>query len=183
VVADEELRPIHVQGSERAASALEDLLFRGNVVGSVCTPLIERTLLEQVGGFDPEMSHCADWDLWVRLARHTEFLFLAEPLVTYRQHGSNLSRRIEPLEKDSLRVLEKAFADPSTPEGLQRRADQAWGRTWMMLAGCYYHVRRFRDFLRCTVKALSWDPAQAARLVLYPWRRLRGTSDWRRQFR
>lgn len=173
LVVDDVLRPVAVHGSQRWSSALEDLLYKGNVVGSICTVLVEHSLLKQVGGFDPELSQCADWDMWIRLARHTEFLYIDEPLVTYRQHDNNMSRGIPLLEKDSLRVLEKGFSHAATPDKLRARAGRAFGRQWMVVAGSYFQAGRYFDFLRCTAHALSLDPRQCVRLADYPLRQLR----------
>jgi glycosyltransferase involved in cell wall biosynthesis len=182
LVTDRNLEPIAVELSPRKGSALEDLLLMGNVVGSISSPLIERRLLAEVGGFNPGLSHCADWDLWVRLARKTEFICLPEPLVTYRQHGGNLSRHISILERDSFQVLHAAFADPETPAPLKARQRRALARNWMVLAGCYFNAGGFRDCLRCATHAVRLDPLQVRRLLHFPYRRLRGTSDWRRRF-
>jgi glycosyltransferase involved in cell wall biosynthesis len=173
LVVDEAMRPLRVHRSNRRASALEDLLFHGNVVGTPSTTLLYQELLKRVGGFDRELSQCADWDMWVRLARHTEFLYLDEPLVTYRQHGHNMSRNVPLLESDSLRVLEKGFNDPDTQIDLRTRASRALARNWMVLAGCYVHARCYRDSIRCAAQALCLDPMQSARLLAYPFRQLR----------
>lgn len=134
-----------------------------------------------MGGFDAGLSHCADWDLWIRLARRTDFVYLPEALVTYRQHGSNLSRQISVLERESVKVLQAAFADPATPEPLKRRRVRSMGRQKMVLAGCYFNAGLYRDFLRCTASALATDPLQLVRLAGFPYRRLTGTSDWRQK--
>jgi glycosyltransferase involved in cell wall biosynthesis len=169
---DDEMRPLKEYRPRPRRAALEDLLFYGNFIGSICTVVAEKALFDRVGGFDPELSQCADWDMWVRLARQTEFLAIEEPLVTYRQHATNMSRNTPLLERDSNRVLEKAFADPGTPEHLRARAGRAWARNWMKLAGCYFHASLYRDFARCATRALKMDPAQSTRLIGYPFRRL-----------
>jgi glycosyltransferase involved in cell wall biosynthesis len=181
-VVDSNLQPLFEQGTAPGDSSIEDLLFRGNVVGSVCTGLVKSELLKGIGGFDPSLSHCADWDLWIRLARHTEFAYVPEALVTYRQHGANLSRQVPTLEKDSLVVLDKAFRSPETAPAIKDRAPQAMARNWMVLAGAYFHAGRWADFLRCATKAVATSPRIAGRLIMFPWRRLTGKSDWRRNF-
>jgi teichuronic acid biosynthesis glycosyltransferase TuaG len=180
LVTDQNLKPIVVEINHRKASALEDLLLLGNVVGSVSSALIERRLLLEAGGFDPTFSHCADWEFWIRLARRTEFVYLPEALVTYRQHGTNMSRQIRTLEEESFRLLVAAFADPSTPPSLVAQRSRAFGRNWMALAGCYFNEHRFQDFARCALKAVTNDPRQLARMLSFPYRRLAGGSDWRR---
>jgi glycosyltransferase involved in cell wall biosynthesis len=182
LVTDRNLHPIAVELSPRKGTALEDLLLMGNVVGSVSSALIEGRVLAEVGGFNPRLSHCADWELWVRLARRTEFVCLPEPLVTYRQHGANLSRHIAILERESFQVLDAAFADPETPAPLKARQRRALARNWMVLAGCYFNAGCFRDFFRCVAHAVQLDPLLIRRLLQFPYRRLVGTSDWRRKY-
>jgi glycosyltransferase involved in cell wall biosynthesis len=163
-----DLTPIGVRRIKRQGSTIEDLLLRGNVVGSICTVVAERSLFDTVGGFDPDLSQCADWDMWVRLAAQTEFIYLDEPLVTYRQHGMNMSRNAPLLETDSLRVLEKGFAMPGLLASLQRQRRRAYGRNYMVLAGTYFHAGMRLDFARCAIKSLTLDHRQLRRLLMFP---------------
>jgi glycosyltransferase involved in cell wall biosynthesis len=165
-----DLSPLAIVRSKRQGRALEDLLLRGNVVGSICTVLCERSLFEKTGGFDQALSQCADWDMWVRLAALTEFLYLDEPTVTYRQHGSNMSRNAPLLEHDSTRVLEKGFAMPEVTSSLRAKRRSALARNDMVLAGTYFHARLYMDFFRCAVRSVSMDFRQVAHLAGFPLR-------------
>ena len=167
-VVDPDLAPLGIRGSERRGSPLEDLLLRGNVIGSICTVLCERELLESSGGFDPELSQCADWDMWVRLATATPFAYVDEPLVTYRHHDGNMSRSAPLLEHDSLVVLEKGFSLPDLPAGLSRRRREGFARNYMVLAGAYFHAGRYLGFARCAARAVSMDFRQLGYLFAYP---------------
>ena len=167
-VVDSTLVPLYINRSDRRGSALEDLLLRGNVVGSICTVLAERSLFSAIGGFDTTLSQCADWDIWVRLAVHTEFLYIDEPLVTYRHHGNMMSNNAPLLESDSVRVLEKGFAMPGIDPSLRARRRLGFARNYMVLAGTYFHARRYRDFGRCVARALALDIRQAGYLVRFP---------------
>src|SRR6266404_409937 len=172
-VAGDNLRSIAVNRSDRRGSALEDLLLRGNVVATPSTVLCERSLLEVAGGFDPAMSQCADWDMWVRLAAFTEFLYLDEALVTYRQHDGNMSRDASLLERDSILVLEKGFAMSGLPESLRARRRPAFARNFMVLAGTYFHAGRYADFARCATRSVSMDVKQLAYLAEFPLRAMK----------
>jgi glycosyltransferase involved in cell wall biosynthesis len=55
-------------------------LLNHNLVGSTSCMLARRTLLQQIGGFNASLRSCQDWDLWIRLAGHTRFACVAEPL-------------------------------------------------------------------------------------------------------
>lgn len=172
VVVDEQLVPIEVRFSPRQGSALEDLLLRGNVVGSM-TVMCERALIDEVGGFDLRLSQCADWDLWIRIAARTEFIYLDEPLATYRQHGQNMSRQVRVLENDSLRLLEKGFGLPGIPPALARRRRHAFARNYMVLAGSHFGTGGYGAFLRCAALAIALDPRQLAYLAAFPRRRMK----------
>ncbi|MEK6288255.1 MAG: glycosyltransferase [Acidobacteriota bacterium] len=169
-VVDSDLVPLGVNHSNRDGSALEDLLTRGNVVGSICTVLCERSLFATAGGFDPALSQCADWDMWVRIAALTDFLYLDDTLVTYRQHGTNMSRNAPLLERDSLLVLKKGFALPGLPPSLLKRRRSALARNYMVLAGTYVHARRYIDFARCAARAVTMDVRQVRYLIAFPYR-------------
>ena len=154
--------------SQREASALEDLLLRGNVVGTPSSVMCERALLVEQKGFDPSLSQCADWDLWLRLATTTEFLYLDEPLIKYRQHNQNMSRNAPLLEQDSVRVLEKGFAMAGLSDSLRSRRRAALAGNNMVLAGTYFHAHRYFDFVRCASKAIAMDVRQLGYLVDFP---------------
>jgi glycosyltransferase involved in cell wall biosynthesis len=170
-IVTSDLAPLGVTRSKRQTSALEDLLLRGNVVGSICTVLCDRLLFKSTGAFDPALSQCADWDMWVRLAALTDFLYIDEPLVTYRQHETNMSRNAPLLERDSLLVLEKGFAMPDLSDSLRMQRRAAFARNYMVLAGTYFHARHYRDFSRCAALAIGMDFRQVARLLAFPVRR------------
>jgi glycosyltransferase involved in cell wall biosynthesis len=176
-ICNDALEPLAIQRSRRSGAALEDLLVRGNIVGNICTVLCDRALFAEVGGFDAELSQCADWDMWIRLATVTGFLYLDEPLVKYRQHGSNMSRRPKLLERDSLRVLEKGFSLPAVPAAVLAQRRAAFGRNYMVLAGTYFHARRYLDCIRCLVRGVPLDPRQMGYLASFPGRLLRRRLD------
>jgi len=173
VVCTETLKPIVVQRAFCGSSRIEDLLVRGNVVGGPCSVLCDRSLLVAVGGFDLSLSQCADWDMWIRLATLTEFLYVDEPLVTYRQHASNMSRDARLLEQDSVRVLEKGFALPGLPPSLRAMRRRAFARNYMVLAGTYFYAGRYSDFVRCAAWAVRLDASQAGHLAAFPGRIVR----------
>jgi glycosyltransferase involved in cell wall biosynthesis len=172
-VVDEKLSAIEIRRSRRQGSALEDLLTRGNVVGSICTVMCERALIDEVGGFDVTLSQCADWDLWIRIAARTEFIYLDEPLATYRQHGQSMSRQVRLLENDSLRLLEKGFGLPGIEPALARRRRHAFARNYMVLAGSHFGTGAYGAFLRCAALAIALDPRQFAYLAAFPRRRMK----------
>lgn len=54
--------------------------------------LATRQLIAQAGGFDEAMLSAEDYDLWLRLALHSEVAIVDEPLVYVRYHDENHTR-------------------------------------------------------------------------------------------
>ncbi|HLY52432.1 MAG TPA: glycosyltransferase [Steroidobacteraceae bacterium] len=71
-------------------------IFEQVVTGraSIRTPsvLATRQLLAQTGGFDEAMQSAEDYDLWLRLALHSQVAVVDEPLVQVRFHDENHTR-------------------------------------------------------------------------------------------
>lgn len=49
--------------------------------------VVRRSTYERVGGFRPELVHCADWDMWIRIALATRILYEPEPFACFRLHA------------------------------------------------------------------------------------------------
>ncbi len=69
------------------AKAFSWLLSWNNPLVSMSVPLVRRDALEQAGGFDPRSVPADDWDLWLRLASQTPFVFCDELLTDYLLHA------------------------------------------------------------------------------------------------
>jgi glycosyltransferase involved in cell wall biosynthesis len=69
----------------------EQLEERNVVPGGTSGVLARRHVLLDVGGFDPCLQPLADWDLWLRMLRLSPPASVAEPLVAYRVHATNMS--------------------------------------------------------------------------------------------
>jgi glycosyltransferase involved in cell wall biosynthesis len=50
-----------------------------------------RTVFEAVGGFDPSVNPCADYDLYLRVAQKYPICSHQEVVAEYRRHGSNMT--------------------------------------------------------------------------------------------
>ncbi|WP_379138007.1 glycosyltransferase family 2 protein [Paenibacillus sp. sgz500958] len=57
-----------------------------------CCLLIHRSHFERVGGFDEALISTQDYDLWFRMLRFQQTIYLTEPLVIARVHESQGSR-------------------------------------------------------------------------------------------
>ncbi len=92
VKVDREWRPIAARGAERLTGDPYLALLRGNFIGMHAAVLYRREAVVAAGGFDPSLSACEDYDLYLRIARsapvHQHDVVVAE----YRRHEGNMSR-------------------------------------------------------------------------------------------
>jgi glycosyltransferase involved in cell wall biosynthesis len=80
-------------------------------VFSVHACVVRRSLIETVGGWDPSLRTCEDWDLWLRIARTgARFVALHEFLAVYRMRPGSASLKGLRYLKDGVRVIHRAHA-------------------------------------------------------------------------
>jgi glycosyltransferase involved in cell wall biosynthesis len=79
-------------GPAPPAEEIVRLLPYRNIVPFGGSAVIVRSdALARSGGFDGRLRNAADWELWLRLARHGPPAVVEEPLVAYRLHPGNAS--------------------------------------------------------------------------------------------
>ncbi len=145
------------------------LLFDGTeTVSCSSTGLARRGDLLAMGGFDPALGMSADWDLLLRVLLEGRLEYVDEPLVRYRVHDSNMSRRVGPMERDMRHAFAKAFSHPQLPEVLKRRRRLAYSRMYRMLSGSYRDGGERRNALRTLAIAVRHRPALAVELSRHP---------------
>ena len=132
------------------------LLEAGNFIHSP-TPLVRRTTLEDVGGFDPTLRSSEDWDLWVRIAARGEIAYIDEPLARYRLHGAQASRNVDALRDGQLRVLNKALGTPNiAATGVDMR--RALRNVWVDCGLCHLSLGNYSETRRNLWRAARTDP-------------------------
>jgi glycosyltransferase involved in cell wall biosynthesis len=108
---------------------LAPLLLESNRIPGGASGVVARTdLVRELGGFDHELSVCADWDLWIRLSLHAPVASVHRPLVAYLVHDSGMSLDIGRYRRER-RYLEAKYATECSARGVvidERRAD-LWG--------------------------------------------------------
>ncbi len=136
-----------VPGGDVASGLARSCLFQASTV------MIPRALAVDLGGFDVELHHTGDWDLWLRVAErgiraHGTF----EPLVLYREWGGNESRDRVRTATERIRMLEKSASRPQQPE---------------LRAACARSLRDARAQLAHERAALRLDDAGQVRAALH----------------
>ncbi len=100
VLVDGNGRRISVARVPTSSRAIHATLGHRNCVNHPSVTL-RRSALEAVGGY--RFDHVEDYDLWLRLSERFDLLNLAEPLILYRLHAQQVSRRM--LEEQVRRTL------------------------------------------------------------------------------
>jgi len=137
-------------------------IFRDCLQRCVVSPsavLLQRSLLDEVGGFDEDLPACEDYDLWLRVCARHPVLFVAEPLVVkYGGHADQLSRRHPVMDRYRIRALEKVLRSGALSPGDREAARAALlQKIDIVLQGAR---RRGRSDLLQTFEAkrASWSP-------------------------
>jgi glycosyltransferase involved in cell wall biosynthesis len=87
---------VHSQVTSGASPPTPDVVVRElpreNLVPGGCSGvMVSKSAFEAAGKFDPRLQPLADWELWLRLARHGVPACVPQPLVAYRVHGEQMS--------------------------------------------------------------------------------------------
>lgn len=101
-------------------------IFRNCLPLCVISPssaMMERSLLEELGGFDESLPACEDYDMWLRVCARYPVAFVDEPLVIkHGGHDDQLSRRFWGMDRFRISALEKIIASGALNEPDRRAA-------------------------------------------------------------
>ena len=126
------------------------------------TVMLQRTLFEELGGFDHELRVGEDWDLWLRASRVTPIVRLNAPCSLYRMHGESLTKRLPDRNYKHL-VVNRAIARwgyAGTDGRMASRAEvrRSQALTWAELAGARLALGNRHQAQRDAWMAVSTDP-------------------------
>lgn len=124
-----------IDGQEESIFPYAPVFFEGNVyakllvnnfIASGSNILVSRKAIESVGEFEPTLKSCEDWDFYIRLAARWHFIVVPKHQILYRQSSNAMTSKVEVMEKEALRVIERAYrAAPLKYQSL-RNQSLAW---------------------------------------------------------
>ena len=141
-------------------------LVLANFVGNASVPLMRKSAIEAVGGWDSELRRnnaqgCEDWQAYLRLAERVEYALEPAFLVGYRQAASAMSRQVSRMQRSYRLVLAEAKRrHPELPARLFR---------WSAAAFDFYVFELLKDLaprprrLPWLAKGILRDPAWLTR--------------------
>src|SRR5207302_7680764 len=89
-----DLNVLWIETCRPSRDPLWDTLCFRNMPGLMSTLLAERSLLDEVGRFDPSLVILQDWDLAIRLAGKGQLHSLPDVLSAYRFHATSQSANV-----------------------------------------------------------------------------------------
>lgn len=150
--------------------ALRRRIRARNVIPAGSSNVLVRTsLLRRVGGFDPELTHLADWDLWIRLAETGCAAACPEPLVAYVLHEGNIHLAQSDLAAEA-RHLKAKHAHSTLPGVLDRADLDAWAGWASLRRGAYIRAAGLFGLAAVRGRRPGYLPAMLSALLR--WARL-----------
>ena len=93
-------------------------LLADNVVRMHATVMYDRAVLQGLGGFDPAVGRCEDYDMLLRVARTHRIASHPNVVAHYRQHGQNISGDSSAMLAWHQLVLDRNVPDPDDAEAM-----------------------------------------------------------------
>jgi glycosyltransferase involved in cell wall biosynthesis len=152
-------------------NVFEQLLFNNFI--TVSSVVMRKSWFDRLGGFDPELLVCEDWDLWLRFTACGGVVKLCpEPLTRYRWHATSMTNNQRRMCEGRLKVVRRALATERgqrTSRATCRRAlSNAWACSawyaavvcpwtaarWYFWAASYwpFNMQLYKGMLKCLLR-------------------------------
>lgn len=144
-------------------------LLLNDFIESGSNPLIRRQAIVEVGGFDESLPAAQDWDMWLRLAARYHFAVVPSIQILYRVVNNSWSSNVARMERASLRVIERAYAEaPASMQHLKpiSLANRYKYLTFKALDGMPARERGFIG-LQFLWEAVKKDPILLQRKIIW----------------
>lgn len=107
-ICDEHMRPLSVMTSSLEGRIAEQcLLYRFDVRHMAM--LFPRVVFDRVGGYEPALVQCQDWDLVLRACEVAQVRGTQDVVLRYRRHGSSMSSNLERAMQFETMVVDRYF--------------------------------------------------------------------------
>lgn len=116
--------------------------------------MFRRDLFDLNGPFDISLKNLCDWEWLIRASRHGAFAFVDFPLIAYRLHSAQMSRRSLECQLDSIAITRRVMErDPETARHDSRRFKQDLGNYQLGAAEATRYVSKF-DALKLLLSSI-----------------------------
>lgn len=128
ITSDGSVMPAPLPRRSRPSDPYQAFL-EGNFVEMHATVMYRREILLSVGGFDPRLRECEDYDLYLRITRDYKIAEHPTPVAEYRHHETNMSRDAPRMLTTVLAVLRTQW-EYATKHRPYRRSYRRGVRAW-----------------------------------------------------
>lgn len=164
-LVDETGKPTGVKYDSQLEGNVWQQILVGDIVCSGSSAMVRRSCFDLVGGFDPDLSPAADFDMWTRIAAYYHFAVVKEFLLDYRQHSSSMSRNHLKMMQDLRITFEKRFQ--SVPLELLHLRNLAYAGMYRGLAWkCMYEGNHEEASAYCQQAVLHYPAMRYTRIFL-----------------
>lgn len=116
--------------------------------------LMEKSVFDDLGGFDETLPVCEDYDLWLRMSLRYPIAYLDEPLIVKRGgHADQLSKKYWGMDRFRIRALEKLLVLELTA-GQRRMVLQELARKYKVFLAGSWNRGRYLQWLRYKLKSI-----------------------------
>lgn len=97
----------YIPSDERGTSGdIHERLLRGNFI-TMQAALMKKECFENVGGFDESLQALQDWDFWIRVSAHYEFVYVPEVGVHVAISSDSITKNKKKRLEARSRIIEK----------------------------------------------------------------------------
>jgi hypothetical protein len=126
--------------------ALRSLLYEDCICN--ITALVRRTCFECAGPYDETLPGNEDWDMWLRVAQHFQFVYLDQVVARIRLHDANMTRRNSPtfsaITEGRTHILDKVFATADLPPAIHAMKPIAYRNAYIFMGFRWLDTGRLR---------------------------------------
>lgn len=112
-----------------------ELLLHQNFIGGASVPVLRKSSIDVVGGFDDSFYSAEDYDLWMRIAKHYKVAYCPESTLNYYVSDDAISNDASQTIISRQKLLEKYKED-------LEKYPQAKKKIYLILLYCYFYSRR-----------------------------------------
>lgn len=111
---------------------MSKFLLHSCVLPNLSAVLFRKDVIANAGGFSSEFLVCSDWDLFLKIAQDKDFIYIQEPLNSFRQHRTTIRKSTkERIVYDEYFKLLSRFIKKIHLSFIERISYYLWiGRLW-----------------------------------------------------
>lgn len=122
------------------------------------TVIVERSLMNEIGGFDETFASAHDYEAWVRLAARVEAALIPEPLAAVRLHAGNVPHHSTIQSHEQLARIYRRLLDDPAYRPHWRLCRERYAAASRGLAARYRVAGRHARALRTAAAAIARAP-------------------------